>query len=162
MRHLASVIGAVIGVGLYAPQAMAADNGDFSLKPGEAKQIVIGAPARELRICNNSASGGPIGITLGDHTPLVLQPGMCADDMGDRILATNQGSAPAMGTWRTNYAPSDHHQGMPTVRGGGSQSFGENSVDFFNFDPASVNGGFAHGGFAHDSPNRGGGERSNR
>ena len=38
MRHLASVIGAVIGVGLYPPQAMAADNGDFSLEPGEAKQ----------------------------------------------------------------------------------------------------------------------------
>jgi hypothetical protein len=104
--RLAGVVGAVVGIGLLAPQAMAAASGNFSLKPKEAKEIWIGATARELRICNDIASGGPIGITLGGHSPLVLGPGQCTYEMGDRILATNQGDNPAMGTWRATFAPS--------------------------------------------------------
>jgi hypothetical protein len=107
--RLAGAIGAVMGIGLSGPQALAADNGSFFLRSKDAQLIVIGTTARELRICNDVASGGPIGIALGSRGPLVLQPGNCADDMGDRILATNQGSATAMGTWRTYYAPDDRH-----------------------------------------------------
>jgi hypothetical protein len=78
--RLAGAIGAVISIGLSGPQALAADNGTFSLKSKEAQLIVVGTTARELRICNDVASGGPIGTTLGSRGPLVLQPGNCADD----------------------------------------------------------------------------------
>jgi hypothetical protein len=104
--RLTGLAGAVVAIGLFANQALAADSGNFSLKPGETKEIWIGATARELRICNDIASGGPIGITLGGHSSLVLGPGQCAYEMGDRILATNQGDNPAMGTWRATFAPS--------------------------------------------------------
>jgi hypothetical protein len=104
--RLVGFVGAVGGIGLLAPQAMAAASGNFSLKPKEAKEIWIGATARELRICNDIASGGPIGITLGGHSPLELGPGQCTYEMSDRILATNQGDNPAMGTWRATFAPS--------------------------------------------------------
>jgi len=105
--RLAGVIGAVVGVSLFAPHALAAGNGEFSLKSKETRLIVLGTTARELRICNDAASGSPIGITLGGRGPVVLQPGGCADDIGDRILATNEGSAAAMGTWRTYYSSRD-------------------------------------------------------
>jgi hypothetical protein len=104
--RLAGVVGAVVGFALFAHQAIAAGSGNFSLKPREAKEIWIGATARELRICNDIASGGAIGIILDGHSPLVLRPGQCAYEMGDRILATNQGEDPAMGTWRATFAPS--------------------------------------------------------
>ena len=107
--RLAGVVGAVVGIGLFAPQALAADNGSFFLKPKETRLIVVGTTARELRICNDVASGGAIGLARGSRGPLVLQPGNCADDMADRVLATNQGSATAMGTRRTYYAPDDRH-----------------------------------------------------
>ena len=134
--RLAGVVGAVVGIGLFAPQALAADNGSFFLKPKETRLIVVGTTARELRICNDVASGGAIGLARGSRGPLVLQPGNCADDMADRVLATNQGSATAMGTWRTYYAPDDRHmppddphQQMPSV---GTQAFGQQrDVDFF-------------------------------
>ena len=127
--RLSGVVGAVVGIGLFAPQALAADNGSFFLKPKETRLIVVGTTARELRICNDVASGGAIGFTLGSRGPLVLQPGNCADDIADRILATNQGSATAMGTWRTYYAPDDRHERMPSV---GTQAIGQQrDVDFF-------------------------------
>ena len=157
--RLAGVVGAVVGIGLFAPQALPADNGSFFLKPKEARLIVVGTTARELRICNDVASGGAIGFTLGSRGPLVLQPGNCADDIADRILATNQGSATAIGTWRTYYAPDDRHmlpddphQEMPAV---GSQAFGpQRGVDFF------FEGNFAHDGVAGNDSNHGeGGNR---
>ena len=134
--RLVGAIGVVVGLGLSGPLALAADNGNFSLKSKEAQLIVVGTTARELRICNDVASGGAIGFTLGSRGPLVLQPGNCADDLAERILATNQGSAEAMGTWRTYYAPDDRHmhpddphQHMPSV---GTQAFGQQrDVDFF-------------------------------
>ena len=157
--RLAGAIGAVISISVSGPQALAADNGSFFLRSKEAQLIVIGTTARELRICNDVASGGPIGTTLGSRGPLVLQPGNCADDMGDRILATNPGSATAMGTWRTYYAPDDRHmlpddphQEMPAV---GSQAFGpQRGADFF------FEGNFAHDGVAGNDSNHGeGGNR---
>src|SRR5215472_12393530 len=134
--RLAGVVGAVVGIGLFAPQALAVDNGSFFLKSKEARLIVVGTTARELRICNDVASGGAIGFTLGSPGLLVLQPGNCADDMADRILATIRGGATAMGTWRTYYAPDDRHmppddphQQVPSV---GTQAFGQQrDVDFF-------------------------------
>ena len=134
--RLVDAIGVVVGLALSGPLALAADNGNFSLKSKEVQLIVVGTTARELRICNDIASGDPIGITLGSRGPLVLQPGTCADDMADRLLATNQGSATAMGTWRTYYAPDDRHmlpddphERMPSV---GTQAVGpQRDVDFF-------------------------------
>jgi hypothetical protein len=35
-----------------------------------------------------------------------LGPGQCTYEMGDGIVATNQGDNPAMGTWRVTFAPS--------------------------------------------------------
>ena len=153
MKRLAGVIGAAIGVGLLAPQALAAEGGNFSLKPGEAKQIVIAATARELRICNDVASGGRMSVVLGSHTPLMLGPGTCADDMGDRILATNQGDSPATGTWRAIYAPSGDHQKMPTSR---DDPVSQRGVDFF-FGEASV-----REGIAGEGSSRGEGGKPNR
>jgi hypothetical protein len=112
MMRLAGVLGAAVGVALFATDTMALQNGAFLLKPQETKQIVVETTARELRICNDISSGGAIGVILGLHNPLMLQPGSCADDMGDRILATNQGDSAATGTWRTSYIPNGDHVGV--------------------------------------------------
>ena len=112
MMRLAGVLGAAVGVALFATDTMALQNGAFLLKPQETKQIVVETTARELRICNDISSGGAIGVILGLHNPLMLQPGSCADDMGDRILATNQGDSAATGTWRTSYIPDGDHVGV--------------------------------------------------
>ena len=154
--RLVGAIGVVIGLGLSGPLALAADNGSFSLKSKQAQLIVVGTSAHELRVCNDVASGGPIGIALGSRGPLVLQPGNCADDMGDRILATNQGSATAMGTWRTYYEPDDRHmlpddphEQMPSV---GTQAVGpQRGVDFF------FEGNLAHDGVTGNDSSRGDG-----
>src|SRR6516225_9679736 len=60
MKRWTAAIGTMIGLGLLAAPAMAADSGRVSLQPGEAKQIYIGSTARELRICNDSTSGGEL------------------------------------------------------------------------------------------------------
>ena len=112
MTRLAGVLGVAFGVGLFATDTMALQNGTFSLKPQETKQIVVETTARELRICNSNSSGSAIGVILGLHNPIMLQPGSCADDMGDRILATNQGDSAATGTWRTSYIPNGDHVGV--------------------------------------------------
>jgi hypothetical protein len=70
--RLVSAIGAVIGISLFGPPALAADNGSFFLKSKETQLIVVGTTARELRICNDVASGGPIGIALGSRGPLCV------------------------------------------------------------------------------------------
>ena len=154
--RLAGIVGAIVGIGLFAPQALAADNGSFFLKSKEARLIVVGTTARELRICNDVASGGAIAFTLGSRGPLVLQPGNCADDMGDRILVTNNNSATAMGTWRTYYEPDDRHmlpddphEQMPSV---GTQAVGpQRGVDFF------FEGNLAHDGVTGNDSSRGDG-----
>jgi hypothetical protein len=112
MKRLTAAIGTMIGLGLLAAPAMAADSGRVSLQPGEAKQIYIGSTARELRICNDSTSGGELAITLGSREPFSLVPGRCAYDSGDRIVASNRGDSPALATWVTDYGPSGDHQRM--------------------------------------------------
>ena len=44
--RLAGVVGVVVGIGLFAPQALAVDNGSFFLKSKEARLIVVGTTAR--------------------------------------------------------------------------------------------------------------------
>jgi hypothetical protein len=71
--------------------------------------------------------------------------------MADGILATNQGSATAMGSWET-YAPDDRPQQMPSV---GTQAFGEQCVVDFFFER-----NLGHDGVAANNSSRG--ESGNR
>src|ERR1700747_3001081 len=103
MDRSMSVVLTLIGSSLLAEGAIAADYGSFHVRRAETKEISIGPTARELRVCNDFESGGTLIITLGGHEPHVLPPGLCADDIGDTIAASNQGAAQSMGTWGLSY-----------------------------------------------------------
>jgi hypothetical protein len=103
MKRSKSVVVALVGSSLLAEWAIAVDYGSFHVGPAETKEIVIGPTARELRVCNDFESGGTLIISLGGHEPHVLRPGLCADDIGDTITASNQGGGQAMGTWGLSY-----------------------------------------------------------
>ena len=68
MKYLARLIGAMIGVSLLASQAMAAASGSFSLKPGETRQILIGATAGGRGLRN------PCSMWYYDTTYMKLLP----------------------------------------------------------------------------------------
>ena len=111
MKRSMSVVLVLMGPCLLAEWAMAADYGSFRVGPAERKEIVIGPTARELRVCNDFESGGTLVIVLGGHEPHVLPPGLCADDIGDTITASNQGGGQAVGTWRLSYGHNGNDRG---------------------------------------------------
>jgi hypothetical protein len=104
MKRSTSVAAVLFAVGVAALPALAATQyGSFRLRPGETQVISIPASAVETRVCNDATSAGRIAVTVGGNEPRLLRPGFCADEIGDKIIASNQGDGPALGTYGRSY-----------------------------------------------------------
>jgi hypothetical protein len=77
---------ALIGAGLISGSAAGANFGTVTLKAGEMRAVDIGATSRNLRVCNDLASSGPVLVTIGDNGSRDLSPGVCAENIGDRMI----------------------------------------------------------------------------
>jgi hypothetical protein len=82
----------LIGAGMIGGQAVAVEFGSVTLQAGETQTIHIGATARRMRACNELFSAGPIVITIGSNIPHSLSPGVCAEDIGDRMIIQSRAS----------------------------------------------------------------------
>jgi hypothetical protein len=103
MRPSSGIAVALLALGITALPAFASQWGTFTLQPRETQMIRIDASAVELRVCNDTTSKGRIAVTVGGNDTRLLRPGFCAEDIGDRILASNQGDGPAFGTYGLSY-----------------------------------------------------------
>jgi hypothetical protein len=84
-------------------QSVPGEFGSFTLKPGETRQIQTGYIYRNMRVCNDAGSAGPITATIDDHLPRELLAGVCAEDLGNSVLLHNQSNGVARGTYRPLY-----------------------------------------------------------
>jgi len=98
--RITGMMGVLIAVACLTTQAGAMEYGSFSLKPGEIREVRTGSTYRQLRVCNESGSGGAIVAVIGDHEPHTLGPGLCAEEYGDTIKLQNGSSGVASGTYR--------------------------------------------------------------
>jgi hypothetical protein len=78
----------------------AQDSAAFTLAPGEIRWVHIGSSYRDIRICNDVASKGDLTAIVGEHQPLVLVPGRCKWEHGDRMLLRNDSNAPVNGLYQ--------------------------------------------------------------
>ena len=85
----------LIGAGLISSQAVAANFGSVTLKAGETQTVDIGATGRDMRVCNDFFSSGPIVVTIGGNVPHDLSPGLCAEDIGGRMMIQSHASGVA-------------------------------------------------------------------
>jgi hypothetical protein len=101
MKILALSTIALIGVTLISGQAIGANFGALTLKAGETQTVDIGATSRNMRVCNDFFSSGQIVVTVGGNIPHYLSPGVCAEDIGDRVTFQSQASGPATVEFRS-------------------------------------------------------------
>ncbi len=105
---------ALIGAALISGQAVGANFGTLTLKASEIQTVDIGATGRNMRVCNDFFSSGPVVVTIGGNLPpdrrdpekprrpvVVtiggnlphdLSPGVCAEDIGDRLTVQSHAS----------------------------------------------------------------------
>jgi hypothetical protein len=92
----------ILGAGLIAGQAGAAVNfGSLSLKPGETRTVDMSTSARTMRVCNDSFSSGSVVATIGGAAPHDLLPGVCAEEIGDRMTIQSHASGLATVEFRS-------------------------------------------------------------
>jgi len=94
---------ALLGIGLMESQAMAVYFGRLTLKPGETQQIHIGGTARNLRVCNDFFSAGQAVVTIAGNPSHDLLPGVCAEDIGDRMTVQSHAPGQVMIEYRPVY-----------------------------------------------------------
>ena len=92
---------ALIGAALISGQAFGANFGTLNLKAGEMQTVDIGATGRNMRVCNDFFSSGPIVVTIGGNLPHHLSPGICAEDIGNRLTVQSNASSPATVEFRS-------------------------------------------------------------
>src|SRR5215472_16090577 len=85
MRIMTPSLVILIGAGLTSGQAAAANFGSVTLQAGEARVVDLSTSARTMRVCNDFFSSGRAAVTIGTNTPHDLSPGVCAEDIGDRM-----------------------------------------------------------------------------
>ncbi len=83
---------ALIGAALISGQAVGANFGTLTLKASEIQTVDIGATGRNMRVCNDFFSSGPVVVTIGGNLPHDLSPGVCAEDIGDRLTVQSHAS----------------------------------------------------------------------
>ena len=101
MKILSLSVIALIGTGLTAGQAFGANFGSLTVNGGETQTVDIGPTARNVRVCNDLSSAGPIVVVIDDNVPRNLSPGICAQDIGDRLTIQSRASGPAVVAFRT-------------------------------------------------------------
>jgi hypothetical protein len=94
---------AALGIGLAASQAAADYFGSLTLKPGETQKIRIGTTARNMAVCNDIFSAGAAEVTIAANDPHDLQPGVCAEDIGDRMSIQSRSKGPVTIVYRPIY-----------------------------------------------------------
>jgi hypothetical protein len=99
-----------LGMGSLRVPVLAADFGSFTLAPGESRTIHIGASYRNIRVCNDLGSAGSFEVAIGDHDPVVLQPGLCRRDSGDGIALRSLSAESATGLYQS-YRSLPQHSG---------------------------------------------------
>lgn len=87
-----SVLGALLSAGSISGQALAANFGTVTLVAGQTQAIDLGPTGRNMRVCNDRSSAGPVLVTIGGNAPHDLSPGLCAEEMGDRLLIHSEAS----------------------------------------------------------------------
>jgi hypothetical protein len=78
--------------------------GSFTLAPGETRSINMGSLYRELRICNDSSSGGTLVATVSG-TPIQLVPGVCGVHNGSSLTLRNLSSVKVVGLYTSSSGP---------------------------------------------------------
>ena len=92
----------VLGAGLIAGQAGASANfGSLTLKAGETQTVDMSTSARTMRVCNDSFSSGSVVATIGGAAPHDLLPGVCAEEIGDRMTIQSKASGLATVEFRS-------------------------------------------------------------
>jgi hypothetical protein len=82
----------LMGAGLSSGQALALNFGSVTLKPGETRTVDLSTSARTMRVCNDFFSTGAIIATIGGSLPHDLSPGVCAEEIGDRMTIQSHAS----------------------------------------------------------------------
>jgi hypothetical protein len=85
---------------LISGQAFGVSSGALTLTGGETKTVDIGPTARNMRVCNDFFSAGPIVVTIDSNLARDLPPGVCAEDIGDRLTIQSRASGPAIVAFR--------------------------------------------------------------
>jgi len=67
--------------------------GNVSLTSWQMRDVSIGPRYRNLRVCNDSASNGPVVVTIRYGWSRTLNPGACLKDRGNSFLVENQGGS---------------------------------------------------------------------
>jgi hypothetical protein len=106
-NFLAGSAAALLGAAGLGSPALADYFGSINLGPGEALQVYTGPPSLNLRVCNDFSSSGTATVTIAENTPHDLQPGRCAEDIGDRITVQSH----AGGQVTINYRALRDNQG---------------------------------------------------
>jgi hypothetical protein len=84
----------------FARPASAQEFDRFTLGPGEARTVEIGANYVDLRVCNDATSASAVLATIEPRQPELLQPGECTEDRGGGIEFRNRGNGPANVSYR--------------------------------------------------------------
>src|SRR5258707_14209132 len=101
MKILAVGAIALMGAALTSGQAFAFNFGSVTLKPGETRTVDFSTSARSMRVCNDFFSSGAIVATIGGSLPHDLSPGVCAEEIGDRMTIQSHASGPATVEFRS-------------------------------------------------------------
>jgi hypothetical protein len=91
---------ALAAAGFLQASAHAGQFGSFHLKPGDVADIQAGPPYLNLRVCNDVASSGSIGVAIGDAEPRTIGPGECTDSPGDKIRIQNRAAGEVAGIYQ--------------------------------------------------------------
>jgi hypothetical protein len=75
----------LLGAGLIGDAAVAANFGVVTLAAGKRQTVDIGYTGRMMRVCNDFFSSGRVVVTIGANFAHDLIPGVCAEDIGDRM-----------------------------------------------------------------------------
>ena len=73
--------------------------GNVSLASWQARDVSIGPKYRNLRVCNDMASNGPVVVTIRYGWSRTLNPGACLKDRGNSFLVENQRGSPVRVTY---------------------------------------------------------------
>ena len=82
----------LIGTGLISEAAAAASFGVVTIPAGNTRTIDIGYTGRTMRVCNDFFSSGRVVVTIGGNLAHDLSPGVCAEDIGDRMTIQSRAS----------------------------------------------------------------------
>ena len=92
---------ALMGAALASGQAFAFNFGSVTLNPGETRTVDFSTSARRMRVCNDFFSSGAVVATIGGSLPHHLSPGVCAEEIGDRMTIQSHASGLATVVFRS-------------------------------------------------------------